>query len=190
MVKSIRTAAFLVVLGLGATAGAQGGIQVGSNGEVKVGTGSSGVQVGSGGDVSVRSPGAQIEVDAPRESSRRSEGTSRKTGAQVHLSGTGQKQNVTCEDGGEVKIEGTSNEYVIEGRCARVSVEGTDNTVSVNTVDQVTVEGTDNKMRVNALGQVTVEGTSNEVIWKRTVGAARKPKVSTEGVDNKVYQAR
>jgi len=43
---------------------------------------------------------------------------------------------------------------------------------------------------VASVGRVTVEGTGNVVTWERGLGSAKKPKVSTSGVNNKVIQAR
>jgi len=173
MLKSIRTAAFVMVLGVGATASAWEGIKVGKDGSVKMGAGDTRVDVASGGDVSVRAPSAQVNADARTSSSRGDEGGSRGGDRQIKLEGLGQKQTVTCEKGAEVLIEGTANDYSIEGECMHVSVSGTSN-----------------KVRVVSVGRVTVEGTSNVVTWEHGLGTAKKPKISTEGVNNKVLQAR
>ena len=53
----------------------------------------------------------------------------------------------------------------------------------------LSVSGTDNKVRVDTVGRVDVEGTSNSVLWRHGLAGAKKPKVSSAGVNNKVAQA-
>jgi hypothetical protein len=169
MLKSIRAAAFVMALCIGATGSAGEGAK---NGGIKIDTGGTRVDVNPDGNVSVRVPtGSKVEVDDDTPSVAAGEAT--ENDGQISLMGTEQKQTVTCAKGAEVSIEGTSNDYIIKGECKHVSVTGTDN-----------------KVRVESVGRVTVEGTGNVVIWERGLGSARKPKISTSGVNNKVTQAR
>jgi hypothetical protein len=171
-----------MALCLGATESIGQDIRIGSNDGVKIDTGDTRVDLNPDGNVSVRVPKGQVDADAPEPSPREDEGqmaehfaTGEMTenGTQISLMGTGQSQTVTCKKGGEVSIEGNSNTYRIVGECKRVSVSGTSN-----------------KVRVESVGRVTVQGVGNVVTWERTLGSAKKPKISTEGVNNKVSQAR
>ena len=168
MLKSIRAAAFVMALCIGATGSAGEGTK---NGGIKIDTGGTRVDVNSDGNVSVRVPNGKVDVDDDTPSVAAGEAT--ENDGQISLMGTEQKQTVTCAKGAEVSIEGTSNDYIIKGECKHVSVTGTDN-----------------KVRVASVGRVTVEGTGNVVTWERGLGSAKKPKVSTSGVNNKVIQAR
>lgn len=169
MLKNLRVAAFLVVVGLGVTGSAQE-LEVGRDGSVKMGSGDSQMNVGANGDVSLRAPGSRIDTHA--STSRTSGGSTSVRQGRITLAGTGQEQTVTCDKGAEVIIEGASNSFLLQGECARVSVAGTSNQVHVESV-----------------GRVSVEGVDNVVLWERGLGTARKPKVSTSGVNNKVARA-
>jgi hypothetical protein len=100
-------------------------------------------------------------------------GAEQASGSQVEIIGTARQQTVACTGATEVSIKGASNDITLTGDCKSVSVRGSANKVSIDTV-----------------GRIEVKGTANNVSWKKASGSQKKPKVNSAGVDNKVFQAR
>lgn len=102
-----------------------------------------------------------------------SAGAEEASGSQVELIGTARQQTVACSGDTEVSIKGASNDITLTGECKSVSVRGSANTVRIDTV-----------------GRLEVKGSANNVSWKKASGGAKKPKVDSAGVGNKVFQAK
>ena len=84
----------------------------------------------------------------------------------ISLQGTTQ----TLECGGrDVTIQGASNQITLTGDCQKVTVSGAGNTV-----------------RLDGAAQISALGAGNQISWKRGVGGAKKPKISSAGLNNKI----
>lgn len=100
-------------------------------------------------------------------------GAEEASGSQVEIIGTARQQTVACTGDTEVSIKGASNDITLTGDCKSVSVRGSANNVSIDTV-----------------ARIEVKGTANNVSWKKASGSAKKPKVSSAGTANQVSQAK
>ncbi|HET6536787.1 MAG TPA: DUF3060 domain-containing protein [Sphingopyxis sp.] len=92
--------------------------------------------------------------------------------AQASLEGVGETTELNCR-GGKAEIVGTSNQVQIKGACTLLSIEGTDNIVTIAMAERSAIE---------------VVGTNNRVTW--TAPAKSQPRVSSTGVGNRISRAR
>lgn len=88
------------------------------------------------------------------------------------IDGVGQTLTVDCE-GRAAVVSGTENEISFVGDCPSLTVTGTDNRI---------------RIALRAGAPVNVSGVDNVVTWS-TAGKAR-PRVSIQGVGNRVAPAR
>ena len=137
------------------------------------------------GSVSVRTDGAAVDIDPNGKTrvqtweSRSSSGSSvtapesaiSASGNAIVIDGVGKSFNAAC-NGKTVEVAGSDNKVRLSGYCAKISVDGTSNHVTVAQV-----------------GAVHVEGASNVVAWREKT-RGKGPKVSSDGVDNRVYQSK
>jgi hypothetical protein len=76
-----------------------------------------------------------------------------------------------CADAGTLEITGSNNEVEVIGDCQRLTLTGSNSTV--------TLEG---------IVQISMIGSNNEVSYKRVLGKAKKPDLSLIGTNNQVYK--
>jgi hypothetical protein len=173
MLKSIRLAAVGFTLCFAMTAGAQGTVQIGKDGSVKVNSGGNQVDV-RGGKVNVQSQASSTNVEAETDADDADEAdTEAASGSSLDIVGSARKETLTCTGNSVVSISGSANDITVTGECKTVSVAGSAN--------KVTLDG---------VGEINVSGSSNKVTWKRAAGDAKKPKVNAVGVGNKVAKAK
>jgi hypothetical protein len=160
MLNGIRSVVVAVVVCFTLAANAQDSVQVGKNGSVKINSGGTKVNVQPQGSEDDR-PEAEPAADADTSSSA------------IELSGAGRTETLSCSGSSEVSINGSSNDITITGECKSVSVTGSAN-----------------KVKLEGVGEITVTGSDNTLSWKHAAGKAKKPKVVTTGVGNKVSKAK
>jgi len=132
------------------------------------------VQVGKDGKVKLQSGSSKIEVNTDDDDEgTRTQSSSSSSSSAVEVVGTARNQKVACSGNTEVVIKGASNNITVTGECKSVKVLGSANSVTVDTV-----------------GELEVKGTANSVSWKKALGGAKRPKVDSAGVENKVFQAK
>lgn len=171
MLKSIRLAAVGFTVCFAMAAGAQGTVQIGKDGSVKVNSGGNQVNVG-GGKVKVQTQGSSTTVETETDDADEA-GTDAVSGENVDITGSARRETIACSGNTVVSISGSANALTLTGECKSVSVTGSSN--------KVTMDG---------VGEISVTGTGNNVTWKRALGDAKKPKVSATGVGNKVSKAK
>ena len=81
-------------------------------------------------------------------------------------------RTITCKDAGTAEVAGNGNTVTVTGPCAKVSVTGNHNTVSI---DQA--------------GTIAALGNDNTVTWKAGAGG-KDPEVSNLGSRNVVRKAK
>ena len=84
----------------------------------------------------------------------------------------GQDTSITCGEGGELVVNGSGNKLAVTGGCARVVVNGSENTVTLDGADKIVLNGAD-----------------NQVTYKRGWKAAQ-PRVVKTGAGNKIARAK
>jgi hypothetical protein len=92
-------------------------------------------------------------------------------GAQVGISQSNQKKTIAC-GGQEATVTGSLNDIIFTGECPAVTIKGSENTISIETV-----------------GQIRVVGTKNKVTWQHAIGDEKAPRISKSGLGNVISQA-
>lgn len=145
--------------------------------DVSVQIGPTGVRVKTK-KTEVRTDSGSVEVDGARGRVKAANvvvdtaGGTTSDGDALEIDGAGRSHDGDC-GGRDVRISGTGNKVKLTGECGHVTVEGTRNTVAVDTV-----------------AAISVSGVSNAVTWKRAAGGEKKPRVSTDGLKNVVAQGK
>jgi Protein of unknown function (DUF3060) len=84
-------------------------------------------------------------------------------GGNLTVSGMDENQTMTCNDSAAI-VNGISNTVVISGHCARLTVLGVQNSVTVDTADTIEASGFDNHVTYHSGSpSVTKTGDSNVV---------------------------
>ena len=123
------------------------------------------------GSVSVRTDGAAVDIEPSGKTRVQTWESRSSSGNAIVIDGIGKSINAAC-NGKTVEVAGSDNKVRLSGYCAKISVDGTSNHVTVAQV-----------------GAVHVEGASNVVAWREKT-RGKGPKVSSDGVDNRVYQSK
>jgi hypothetical protein len=92
-----------------------------------------------------------------------------------------------CAKDPVASIMGNENHITLTGACAKVSVQGNKNTVTVASAKEVLVAGNDNTVDIDAADSVSTPGNKNTVSWKKGV-SDKKPAIRNAGTDNKISQ--
>lgn len=90
--------------------------------------------------------------------------------AQLRVDASDQRQSLDCK-GQALLVLGSRNQLTLSGQCSKVEINGSDNVVTVDTIDEI-----------------EVVGQRNRVSWQRTIGDRRSPRVSTVGPGNEITQ--
>ncbi|MEV6013529.1 DUF3060 domain-containing protein [Streptomyces sp. NPDC051976] len=107
--------------------------------------------------------------------------------AALTFSGNDVTQTIDCS-GRDVVIDGSENTLMFKGTCGTVTVDGTDNSVAVNSVDTIQVRGKVNAVYLKTVGTIqTTDATNATVDWVGGVGG-NSPKMSGGGRLNTVEQ--
>lgn len=139
---------------------------------INVNAGGTQVKVGADGGVQVKVPGAGVRVDGAGVSTGVQSTTS--TQGSVVYDGVSQSWTIKC-DGSKVsmvQINGTENTATISGSCKSISVNGTDNKITAETV-----------------GSITLQGTDNHLTYKLGLDG-KTPKITNNGVDNSAVKIK
>lgn len=98
-----------------------------------------------------------------------------------------------CDKDGDkgkvVSINVSHATAVLTGTCARVSINGTENKVTIAAVKQLKVNGAKNTVGVTAADEIAVTGVGNNVTYKQGL-SGKKPAVKAPGIDNKIGEVR
>ena len=99
--------------------------------------------------------------------------------------------NVThdCATDDDVSINVSEAVFTFVGTCKRISVNGAENKLTVETVKRITINGAENKADVAATDEITVNGADNTVTYKKGIKKA-KPAVKVRGLNSKVTKAK
>lgn len=168
MSKKLQSAVAAVAVCFAMAAGAQDTVRTGKDGSVRVNSGGTKVDV-KGGKVNVKTPDSEVQADADGAAA-----TSAVTmGSTLDLTGDNRQETLTCKENTEVSVSGDGNKLTLTGDCQAVNLTGSDNKVTVDGVEEI-----------------TITGDNNSITWKRVVGGAKKPAVTTTGSGNKVSKAK
>jgi len=97
--------------------------------------------------------------------------------------------NHDCDKDGDVSINVGGATAVFTGTCAKISVNGSDNKVTIAAVKKLKVNGAKNKVEVTAVDEISATGMGNTVTYKKSVGG-KKTTVKSPGLDNKITEVK
>jgi hypothetical protein len=87
-----------------------------------------------------------------------------------------------------IKRESASVTETIECRGRSFDLDGADNTFTLlGECPSVSINGTTNTVRVESVGSISINGMGNKVVWGSAIGGA-KPRVSLNGLGNSARQ--
>jgi hypothetical protein len=110
-----------------------------------------------------------LMLAAPALAMQRDQGTGTRDGASVN--GVDQAQEIDC-GGRTAEVSGTGNRINFTGDCSGLTVNGVDNQIGI-------------LLRPGA--PISVSGVENVVTWR--VNGQGKPRISVQGVDNRIRPA-
>jgi hypothetical protein len=94
-----------------------------------------------------------------------------------------------CAKEPSVHIMRGEGSYVFKGACRIVTIEGGDNRLTIEAVDNLRIVGGSNVVDVGTLGAASIIGADNKLTWK-AARAGDRPKISAIGADNQISQAQ
>jgi len=98
---------------------------------------------------------------------------------------TGDSGEWDCSKDANVHIVTGSGKFTLTGACATISIEGGENTLTVESVDSLKIVGGSNVITAVTLGSVKIVGADNKISYKKAK-AGDKPKFSAVGAGNKL----
>lgn len=104
--------------------------------------------------------------------------------ADVNVAGNHQKINVECGKHKIVNISGNHAVITLSGACDLISIAGNHATVR-GSVDRVLIDGNNNKLALDAVDQIVVRGNKNIVSFKKG-NKEKAPVVTNFGNENNI----
>lgn len=86
-----------------------------------------------------------------------------------------------CKKDPAVVINVSDGTYTFKGACTSISVNGSENKVTLESVDQLAVNGNENTIEADSASRIAINGNENKVTYRKG-----SPKVSNLGTDNKI----
>lgn len=93
-----------------------------------------------------------------------------------------------CAKEPEVSVNTGGGSFTFTGPCTKISINGADNKVKIESAVKLAVNGSKNTVDVDAADRIAVTGNDNTINYKRGVNG--KPKVASVGVNNKLNQVK
>jgi hypothetical protein len=94
-----------------------------------------------------------------------------------------------CSKGSTASINDGAGRYKFVGPCTRISVNGGENTVVIESVKELVVDGSGNTVTVGSADKILVEGGDNKISYRKGISGA-KPRISNSGEGNTVTQIK
>ena len=93
-----------------------------------------------------------------------------------------------CTDKATITISQSKKTFGFHGQCKKITITGSKNVVSIESVDKLVVGGTDNLVEVDEVDNIATSGARNSVTYKKAK-TGDKPKITKSG-SNKVIVAK
>ena len=94
-----------------------------------------------------------------------------------------------CDKEGDVSVNVSGATAVFTGTCAKISINGSDNKVTIAAVKKLKVNGAKNSVDVTAVDEIAATGVGNTVTYKKAT-TAKKTTVRSPGLDNKITETK
>ena len=90
-----------------------------------------------------------------------------------------------CSKDPEAMVTGNENTITFTGACSRISADGNENKLKIESVKVLDVRGNKNSITVDAVDVINASGNKNTVTWTKGI-TEKRPTVSTPGNGNKI----
>jgi hypothetical protein len=94
-----------------------------------------------------------------------------------------------CDKEGDVSVNVSRATAVFTGTCAKISINGSENKVTIAAVKKLKVNGAKNTVDVGAADEIAATGIGNAITYKKSV-AGKKTTVRSPGLDNKITEVK
>jgi hypothetical protein len=100
--------------------------------------------------------------------------------------------NATHDCGKEKKVavNGSGGSFTFTGTCTRVSLNGANNTLTIEAATALDVKGDSNNVKIGAVDNVSVSGSQNSVTYKSGVSSPQPRSATASGNRNDILQAK
>ncbi|MEO8699692.1 MAG: DUF3060 domain-containing protein [Kofleriaceae bacterium] len=106
------------------------------------------------------------------------------------INDSGVTTTIDCAKDPEVSMNGATGNLTFTGKCKKISINGSTNTIKIESVEKLAVSGANNTVTVDTAEKIGVTGSANTVAYKTGPNGKGKPKVSSVGVGNKITQVK
>ncbi len=94
-----------------------------------------------------------------------------------------------CDKDGDVSVNVSRATAVFSGTCAKISINGAENKVTIASVKKLNVNGAKNTVDVGAVDDISATGLGNTITYKKSLGG-KKTRVKSPGIDNKITEIK
>jgi hypothetical protein len=94
-----------------------------------------------------------------------------------------------CDKDGDVSINVSRATAVLTGTCARISINGSENKVTIASVKKLKVNGAKNTVGITSADEISATGVGNNITYKKSL-TGKKTAVKSPGIDNKISEVR
>jgi hypothetical protein len=109
------------------------------------------------------------------------------TSADVSIHGE-KSATIDCNKDPNVSIQSGDGAFTLTGSCSKISVNGGQNKLTIESVKKLSINGAGNVVDVGTAEKIGIVGNDNVVTWKAGPAKGKKPTVGTVGTNNKVTQ--
>jgi Protein of unknown function (DUF3060) len=94
-----------------------------------------------------------------------------------------------CKKDPVVSIGNGAGTYTFKGACTKISVNGGENKLTIESVDILDVGGGENTITVGTVGTISVGGADNKITWKKAK-TGDKPVMKGQPDKNTITQGK
>jgi Protein of unknown function (DUF3060) len=94
-----------------------------------------------------------------------------------------------CDKEGDVSVNVSGATATFTGTCAKISINGSENKVTIAQVKKLKVNGAKNTVTVTAADEIAATGVGNNITYKKSL-TGKKTAVKSPGLDNKISEVK
>ena len=95
--------------------------------------------------------------------------------------------NHDCDKEADVSVNVSGATAAFTGTCAKISINGSENKVTIAAVKKLKVNGAKNTVDATSADEISATGIGNTITYKKSV-TGKKTAVKSPGLDNKITQ--
>ena len=99
------------------------------------------------------------------------------------------KINHDCAKEGDVSINVSGATAVFTGTCAKISINGSENKVTIAAVKKLKVNGAKNTVDATSADEISATGIDNTITYKKSI-TGKQTAVKSPGLNNKITEVK